>query len=133
MSWKRYQNELIVLIAFLLMFIGYIYKQTELTSKKEFRSESNYVLTEIKEVIALKKIWSDKKTTQKVGKLKTVVPQSKVKWSKKRKKVKASYKGLSDKELNTLVKKILNLPIEIKMLKIKNVGSSYDLELKCQW
>ena len=33
---------------------------------------------EIKEVIALQKIWSDKKTTQKVSKLQTLIPASKV-------------------------------------------------------
>ena len=133
MNWKRYQNELIVLIAFMFMFMGYLYKHTQVSSQREAMVESKVALEEIKEVVALKKIWSDKKTTQKVAKLKTLIPESKMRWSKKSKKVTASYKGLSDKELNTLVTKILNLPIAIKKLHIKNVASSYDVEFKCQW
>ena len=133
MNWKKYQNELIVLSAFIFMFMGYMYKYTQISSQKESMLESKVALAEIKEVVALKKIWSDKKTTQKVAKLKTLIPENKMRWSKKSKKVTASYKGLSDKELNTLVTKILNLPIAIKKLHIKNVASSYDVEFKCQW
>ncbi len=133
MNWKRYQNELIVLSAFLLMLMGYGYKHTQISSQRETMVESTAALEEIKEVIALQKIWSDKKITQKVSKLQTFIPENKMKWSKKGNKVTASYKGLSDNELNTLVTKILNLPIEIKKLDIKNVASSYDMEFKCQW
>lgn len=133
MNWKKYQNELIVLIAFMFMFTGYIYKHTQVSSQREAMSQSKVALEEIKEVIALKKIWSDKKITQKVNKLKTLIPENKMQWSKKSKKVTASYKGLNDKELNTLVTKILNLPTAIKKLHIKNVASSYDVEFKCQW
>jgi len=133
MNWKKYQNELIVLIAFMFMFMGYVYKHTQVSSGRESAVESRLALEEIKEVIALKKIWSDKKTTQKVNKLQTLIPENKMKWNKKSKKVTASYKGLSDKELNTLVTKILNLPIAIKKLHIKNVATSYDVEFKCQW
>ena len=133
MNWKKYQNELIVLSAFIFMFMGYMYKYTQISSQKESMLESKVALAEIKEVVALKKIWSDKKITQKVAKLKTLIPENKMRWSKKSKKVTASYKGLSDKELNTLVTKILNLPIAIKKLHIKNVASSYDVEFKCQW
>jgi len=133
MNWKRYQNELIVLSAFILMLMGYGYKYTEISSQKESMLESKAALEEMKEVIALKKIWSDKKIIQKVSKLQTVIPENKMQWSKKSNKVTASYKGLNDKELNTLVTKILNLPIEIKKLHIKKVALTYDMEFKCQW
>lgn len=133
MNWKKYQNELIVLIAFMFLIMGYWYKHTQVFSQRKAMVESKLAFEEIKEVIALKKIWSDKKTTQKVSKLRTLIPENKMQWSKKSKKVTASYKGLSDKELNTLVTKILNLPVAIKKLHIKNVASSYDVEFKCQW
>ena len=73
MNWKRYQNELIVLIAFMFMFMGYIYNYTQISSQKESMVESKFALEEIKEVIALKKIWSDKKITQKVNKVQTLL------------------------------------------------------------
>ena len=133
MSWKRYQNELIALAAFLLMFIGYVYKTTQVSSQAEIMASAKHSIEEIKEVVALKKIWADKKTSKKIEKLQTLIPDAKVKWSSKSKKVTASYKGLTATELNKLVTKILNLPVEIQKLKIQKIASSYDVEFKCKW
>ena len=133
MIWKRYQNELIVLFAFVLMFAAYGYKNTQSSSQAEQRAGANHSMVEIKEVIALKKIWSDKKTTQKIKKLQTLIPESKVRWSSKSKKLTAFYKGLTASELNKLVTKVLNLAVEIQKLKVQKIASSYDVELKCKW
>lgn len=133
MTWKRYQNELIALVAFVLMLWGYGYKVAQVSSQAETMAETKHSVEEIKEVIALQKIWSDKKISQKVEKLQTLIPASKVTWSNKSKKVTASYKGLTAAELNDLVTKILNLPVEISKLKIQKIASSYDVEFKCKW
>lgn len=133
MTWKRYQNELIALAAFVLMLGAYGYKTEHISSQSETIATAKHSVGEIKEVIALKKIWSDKKTGKKVEKLQTLIPASKVKWSNKNKKVTASYKSLTAAELNTLVTKILNLPVEIQKLKIQKIASSYDVEFKCKW
>ena len=133
MIWKRYQNELIALVAFVLLLGGYSYKMAQVSSQSDTMAGAKQSVGEIKEVIALKKIWSDKKTSQKVDKLQTLIPASKVKWSSKSKKVTATYKGLTATELNNLVTKILNLPVEIQKLKIQKIASSYDVEFKCKW
>lgn len=133
MTWKRYQNELIALIAFVLMVAGYGYKVAQVSSQAETMAGVKHSVEEIKEVIALQKIWSDKKTSQKVDKLQTLIPASKVTWSNKSKKVTATYKSLTAAELNDLVTKILNLPVEINKLKIQKIASSYDVEFKCKW
>jgi len=133
MIWMRYQNELIVLIAFVLMLGGYLYKNTQISLQREMMVHSNRSIAEVKEVAALQKIWSDKKITQKVNKLQEVISENKVKWSSKNKKVTASYKGLTTTELNTLVTKILNLPVEIQKLDIQKAETSYDVEFKCKW
>ena len=133
MTWKRYQNELIALAAFLLMLIGYGYKTAHVSSQPETMASVKHSVGEIKGVVVLQKIWADKKTTKNVEKLQTLIPVSKVQWSSKSKKVTASYKGLSAKELNKLVTKILNLPVEIQKLKIQKIASSYDVEFKCKW
>ena len=133
MTWKRYQNELIVFIAFILMFGGYVYKTVQVSSQTETMIEAKRSVGEIKEVIALKKIWSDPKTSKKIEKLQMLISASKVKWSNKSKKVTASYKGLTATELNKLVTKILNLPVEVQKLKIQKIASSYDVEFKCKW
>ncbi|MBT8344237.1 MAG: hypothetical protein KJO45_05915 [Sulfurovum sp.] len=133
MIWKRYQNELIALVAFVLLLGSYGYKITQVASQSEAMTGAKHSVGEIKEVIALKKIWSDKKTSKKVDKLQALIPASKVKWSNKSKKVTASYKGLTATELNKLVTKILNVPVEIQKLKIQKIASSYDVEFKCKW
>jgi len=133
MIWKRYQNELIVLITFVLMLGGYLYKNAQISGQSEMAVVASRSVGELKEVIALQKIWSDKKTTKKVDRLQTVIPQNKVKWSSKNKKLTASYKGLTPSEMNTLITKILNLPIEIQKLKIQKLATSYDVEFKCKW
>lgn len=133
MNWKRYQNELIALAAFVLMLLGYGYKSAQISSQTEVMTEVKHSVGEIKEVVALQKIWSDKKIGSKVETLHTLVPASKVQWSNKSKKVTATYKGLTARELNNLVTKILNVPVEIQTLDIAKNASSYDVEFKCKW
>ena len=133
MIWKRYQNEWIVLAAFVLMLGGYLYKHTQITAQSETTAKASRSVGELKEVIALQKIWSDKRTTKKVESLQRLIPEEKVKWSSKNKKVTASYKGMTPSELNTLVTKILNLPVEIQKLKIQKLATAYDVEFKCKW
>ena len=133
MNWKRYQNELMVLGAFLLMFSMYLYKQHAISSQSGERNEVTQTIEEIKEVVALKKVWADKKISQKVEKLKTLVSESKVKWNKKSRKVTAVYTGLKPSELNKLGSKILNTAIIIDKLDVQKTGTSYKVELKCRW
>ena len=133
MSWKRYQNELMVLGAFLLMFGMHLYKQHTLSSQSGERSEVTQTIEEIREVAALKKVWADKKIGQKVVKLKTVVPSSKVKWKQASRRVTAFYSDLKPSELNRLSSKILNTPVVIDKLDIKKTGESYSVEFKCKW
>ena len=133
MTWKRYQNELIALIAFIFMLVAYGYKTAQVSSQAQSIAEAKHSVAEIQEVVSLKKIWTDTKTGKKVEKLQTLVPSSKIKWSNKNKKVTANYKNLTARELNTLVTKILNVPVEIEKLKIQKVASSYNVEFKCKW
>ena len=133
MSLKRYQNELVVLLAFLLMLGAFLYKNGQISSQSKDIATTKQAVSDFKEIVALKKIWADKKTSKKVEKLKELIPASKVKWSKKSKKVTAVYEGLSSKELNKLISKILSLAVEIRQLDITKTGSSYHVEFKCKW
>ena len=133
MNWKQYQNELIVLSAFLLMLGAYMYKHSQVTSQAQNIQATKHSIEELKEVVALKKVWADKKTTKKVAQLENLIPASKVKWSNKSKKVTASYTALSANELNKLITKILNLPVVIRLLDVKKIGANYNVEFKCKW
>lgn len=130
---KRYQNEWIVLAAFLLMAFSFIYKNVQISSQQEMISGTKKTVQELKEVIALQKIWADKKIAQNVTKLQSLVPPAKLRWSSKNKNVTASYSGLTSAELNTVTSKIMTLPVEIKKLVIENKGTTYDLEFQCKW
>jgi hypothetical protein len=115
------------------MLVAFLYKNGQISSQTENAVNSRYALSELKEIIALKKVWGDKKTSKRVEKLKELVPKSKVVWTKKGKKVTAVYEELSSKELNKLISKILSLAVVITQLDIKKTGSSYRVELKCKW
>ena len=128
---KRYKNELIVGFSLLLLLIAFMYKQGVVSNQTDASTGTS--LQELKEVIALKKVWGDKKTTKKVDKLKTMVSPSKVKWSRKRKKLTVSFSNLSNQELNKVIVKIMNLAVEIQKLEIKKMGASYQVEFKCKW
>jgi hypothetical protein len=128
---KAYKNELIAGIAFLLLMMAFVYKQGKVSGQTD--TSAGTALQELQEVISLKKIWGDKKTTKKVDKLKAIVAPSKVKWSRKSKKLTASFTNLSNQELNRVIVKIMNLAVEIQRLEVKKLGASYHVEFKCKW
>jgi hypothetical protein len=115
------------------MFVAFLYKNGQLSSQTEGTANSQHAVSEFKEIVALKKIWADKKIPKKVEKLKELIPSSKVKWSKKSRKVTAVYDELSSKELNKLISKILSLAVVIIQLDIEKTGSTYHVEFKCKW
>ena len=128
---KAYKNELIVGVALLLLLIAFVYKQGQVSGQTDTSAGSS--LQELKEVIALKKVWGDKKTTKKVDNLKTIIAPSKVKWSRKGKKLTASFSNLGNQDFNRLIIKIMNLAVEIQKLDVKKLGASYHVEFKCKW
>ncbi len=133
MSWKRYQNELMVLLALIVMSGALLYKNGQISSQVQKEVALKHSITELREIIALKKVWADKKISTRVDKLKAVIPESKLKWSKKGRRITAIYEGLSAKELNKLISKILNLPVEIRELNIEKEDKTYHVEFKCKW
>lgn len=130
---KKYQNELIVAIAFCIMCGAYFYKHQQFSRQTEEISSIKRSVDEFREIVAFQKIWGDKNIASKIDQLQTVIPQSKVKWSKTGKKLTAGYDNLTAAELNKLVTKISNLAIEIEMLSINKSDSMYRVELRCKW
>ena len=133
MNWKTYKNELIVLGAVFFMLIGLMYKQGQVSGQTASTQEAKSALYELKEIVAVQKVWGDKRTSKKVDKLKMLVPPSKLKWQKKSKKLTASFTSLSASELNKVVTRILNIAVQIQKLDIQKSGASYTVELKCKW
>jgi len=133
MIWKRYQNELIVGFAFLLLLISMGYKSMQTSARTEMAESMQSSVSEFKELLVLQKRWGNKQTSKKVDKLRTLAPAAKVVWQKKGKKLSVSYKGLNAKELNKVVTSILNLPVQLDHISLVNQNGKYNLELKCKW
>ncbi len=133
MNWKLYRNELIVAASLVLMLSTLIYKNSQISSRSQEMSSLKHTVTEFRELVSLQKTWANKNISKKVDKLEKIVSQSKVKWSKKGKKLTAVYKGLDPKELNKLITTILSMAVQIQELKIARNSSSYDVEFKCKW
>jgi len=130
---SNYKNELIVMVSILIMGATYLYKNDQSTVQVEANKNVYKSLEEVKEVIALKKLWKNKKTLKKLDKIRRSMSSTKVKWEKKGKKVVASFEGLTNVELNKLTTLILNTAVEITLLDIKKVGLRYDVEFKCKY
>jgi hypothetical protein len=107
------------------------YKNTIIA--KEGVSESVSILEDMKESVALKALWTDKKTTKNVEKFKIGISPSKFKWTRKGKKLTATFTAISANSLNGLMKKLMNTAVEIQKLEINKSGLSYTVELKCKW
>jgi len=133
MNLKLYRNELIVAASLLLMLSGLLYKNTQISSGAQEMLSNKDTVKEFRELIVLQKTWANKNISKKVDKLEKIIPASKVKWSKKGKKLTAVYNGLDPKELNKLITTILSMAVQIQELKINRNSSSYDVGLKCKW
>ncbi len=133
MNLNRYRNELIVLVSFILMLSAFFYKNSQIDKQAQQLFEMKHSVKDFKEIIALKRIWGDKGLSKKIDKLKSIVPVSKVSWSKKGKKLTAHYSNLTPKELNKLVTRAMNLAVQIISFKITRSGDTFNVEFKCKW
>ena len=134
MILRRYRNEMIVLISLLLMLVALIYKSGAANRLDSVNAEVKASLSQIGEIIALKKQWGDTGLTKKIGQLKKGLTADKVKqFSIKSKKLLASFKGLSDNDVNRLILKLENTAVQIVKLSVKREGETYSMEIKCKW
>jgi len=133
MNWQSYKNELIVLVAFLVLLMGYGYKHRVINTQANSGTAMEKTISQIKDILELKDIWVDKKLNSRLAKLQSYFPPSKVRWRKKGKKIEASFKGLTARELNILISKIMNLSLVIRKLTIHKRALIYDVEFKCKF
>ena len=134
MIWKRYQNEAIVLAAFIVMAAGYVYKSNYLNSFDRVKAEVAASIAETGRIIGLKKQWGDETLTKRIDKIKKDIAPDKIKlFSVKSKKLQASFQGLSDKEMNGIILRLENIAVQIVKISAKHQGDSYSLEIICKW
>jgi len=133
MSFGLYKKELTVVCSFLLMVMAFSYKNGQISSQAERLFEIKQSVKAFKEIIAHKRIWADKGLSRKVDKLHTVLPASKIRWSKRGKKLTIKLTEITPKELNRFMTKTLSLAVQIREIDIKKSGDNYNVEFKCKW
>jgi hypothetical protein len=129
----RYKNELILFGSIVFLLGSYLYKSNIVQNVYENSIKSKQEYAEVVKTYNLQKIWSNKITAKKIEGLKKIVSLSKVKWIQKGNKLTVKYKVLTKDELNKVLNKLLNLPVQIKVIDIKRNSKVYDMELQCKW
>jgi ABC-type histidine transport system ATPase subunit len=135
MILKRFRNELIISVAVIFALSAFFYK---LSSKQFVESKKDEIVSsidEINRVNELKKLWKNRAISKKANMFKNIVPKEKIKLFKKSStKIVVSYQNLNIKELNRVIKNIMNNPFVIVKLKIDEpTKESYTMELTCKW
>ena len=135
MILKRFRNELIILGATLFAILTFSYKHSIDRDIENRRENITTSINQINRVLELKKIWKSKSISKKVKILRTIVSKSKIGSFKKRgQKVIVKYRGVNIKELNSIIKEVMNNPFQIVKLDIKDIGKErYNMELICKW
>jgi len=65
--------------------------------------------------------------------VKKIIPPSKMKWKREGNKVTVSLHGLLPSEVNQVATKLLNIPVQIRHLKVEKKNNTYEMEFSCKW
>jgi len=135
MTLQRYKNEIILLLALLFAIAAFLYKLNASSYVEENKARTQQQIAEITAINKYKNQWDGKGMPNKVKALKTVVDASKVKsFSKKSKKLVASYVNLTANDLNKINNKLINMPVQIIKLQVTESSKNiYSMEFTCKW
>jgi len=135
MTLQRYKNEIILFLTAMFAIFAFYYKLSATNYVNENKAVIQKQISEIVEIESYKKQWKSKGIANKVKIFKRIVPTSKVKhFSKKSTKVTLSYINLDTNELNKISNKLLNMPIQIIKLRIKESSKNkFTMEFTCKW
>jgi len=133
MNIKRYQNELILAAAVFFLLAAFMYKHIQRGKMAEVNQQMAQEIAVFQETVSLKKIWDDKRISQKLENIKKLVPPSKIKWQKKGKKLTVKFTDMLPSDINKVVTKLLNIAVQLESMKIEKNGKHYQMEIKCKW
>ena len=135
MTLQRYRNEIILFLTALFAIFAFYYKLSANNYVNENKALIQKQISEIVEIESYKKQWKSKGIANKIKIFKTIVSASKVKlFSKKSSKVTVSYINLDTNELNKISNKLLNMPVQIIKLQIKESSKNkFTMEFTCKW
>jgi len=135
MTLQRYKNEIILLLALLFAIFAFFYKLSASSYVEENKAKIQQQIAEIRAIDNYKGQWDGKGMANKVKVFKNIVDASKIKsFRKKSKKLVASYVNLTASELNKVINKLINMPIQITTLKVSESSKNiFSMEFTCKW
>jgi hypothetical protein len=133
MIWKRYRNELIVFSALLFALGSFMYKLSQHTAKAEANQKMAKEVALFQETVSLKSIWGDKQIWHRLESVRKLVPENKVSWMRKGRRLTATFRDLTGPEVNRLVTRLLNIAVQVESLRITKNGERYSMEIRCKW
>lgn len=133
---RRYQNEGMILLAFLLLVGALLYRNYQLSKLQESSIEATQMASKIEDIATMKNLWQkNSRIPQKLHEIKTYLPAIKIKILKvEKQKAHILLEGLNGNELNRVTGKyIASIPVQITEMSIGRDGLYYRLELRCKW
>ncbi len=125
------KKSIILLIGLIFLVASIFY---DIKAKKEYiknKEELTQEVREVKNIIALKNLWSAKALKSKIKSSLNTISNKKLTF--KRRGVELVANNLSYRELNHILNKFASMPLQFKKLDIKKVGSNFNLECLCEW
>jgi len=131
---RRYQNEWILLIAFLVFVGGVAYRYTMQSRLERTVAQASTTRQQIQDIQTLKKVWSTQGLKEKVAQLRSIVPAGNVQsFLQKKQELNAEWRSLNGQQLNTLTTRIASLPLQLQEMTIERDGENYTVRCRCTW
>ncbi len=130
----RFRNELILLVALLVMIAGIAYRYTLSSRLDATVRTSQQAAREVREIAILKQVWGTQGIQGKVAKLRELLPAARIKtFDQKKSELRAVFSGLNGAELNTIATALGESPLRIRTMSILRSGQTYTVRCRCTW
>ena len=130
----RFRNELILLVAVLVLIAGIVYRYTRESQLDSVVLRNHQASQQIREIAILKQVWGTKGIRAKITKIREALPAARIKtFDLKKSELRAVFSGLSGAEINTVTTQIGESPLRIRSLSILRSGKTYTVRCRCTW
>jgi len=120
--------------ALLFLLAAWGFKSYETQRLERTREEVTQTQRQVRETLALKRLWEAKGIDKKIEGLKKLIPAAnRKKFLKKKRSLEIRSTDLEGRQLNRILSKIGALPLQVKTLRISRKKDRYTLECRCKW
>ncbi len=128
-------HQKILLLGLLVLMGGaWFYRTSQQRQLERSRAEIAKARQEIREISQMKTLWDRKDLGEKLDRLVHTLPESTLKrYKKKHHRADLTLEKVEGKRLNTFLRGLSVLPIQIVSLSIAREEKVYRLECRCKW